>query len=64
MHFWYDGYTFRGAESVYNSNSVIKAVRNHDFDSYWTETSAAQSLMEYISLDFDGLSGTVAELLG
>lgn len=64
MHFWYDGYTFRGAESVYNPNSVIKAVRNHDFDSYWTETSAAQSLMEYISLDFDGLSGTVAELLG
>ena len=24
-----------------------------DFDSYWTQTSAAESLMGYINLDFD-----------
>ena len=42
----------------------MKAIRNEDFDSYWTQTSAAESLMKYISLDFDGLSKTVAELIG
>lgn len=64
MKLWYDGYSFQNEKSVYNPNSVIKAIQNEDFDSYWTETSAAASLMEYISLDFDGLSKTVAELIG
>ena len=64
MKQWYDGYSFRGVKSIYNPNSVMKALRNDDFDSYWTQTSAAESLMKYISLDFDGLSKTVAELVG
>ena len=64
MKQWYDGYRFRKAESVYNPNSVMKAIQNEDFDSYWTQTSAAESLMGYINLDFDGLGRTVAELIG
>ncbi len=64
MKQWYDGYSFRNLTSVYNPNSVIKALFNHDFDSYWTQTSAAENLMEYINLDFDGLGRTVAELTG
>lgn len=64
MKKWYDGYCFRDVGSVYNPNSVMEAVRNDDFDSYWIQTSAAESLMGYISLDFDGLSRTVAELIG
>lgn len=64
MKQWYDGYTLNGTDSVYNPNSVMKAVYHRRFHSYWTETSAAESLMGYISLDFDGLSGTIARLLG
>lgn len=64
MKQWYDGYSLNGAVSIYNPNSVMKAVRNHRFHSYWTETSASKSLMEYISLDFDNLSKTIAQLLG
>ena len=64
MKQWYDGYAFRGVPSVYNPNSVMKAIRYDDFDSYWTQSSAAESLMGYISLDFDGLSKVVAELIG
>ncbi len=64
MKKWYDGYSFRDIKSVYNPNSVMEAIRNDDFDSYWTQTSAAESLMGYISLDFDGLSRTAAELVG
>lgn len=64
MKQWYDGYRLERAGSIYNPNSVMKAVRNNSYRSYWTETSAAKSLMNYISLDFDGLSKTIAELLG
>ena len=64
MKQWYDGYIFRDVGPVYNPGSVMEALHNQDFDSYWTQTSAAESLMGYISLDFDGLSKTVAELIG
>jgi hypothetical protein len=64
MKSWYDGYELEDAGSVYNPNSVMKAVRSNKFHSYWTETSTAKSLMDYISLDFDGLSKTMAELMG
>lgn len=42
----------------------MKAIRSNKFHSYWTETSAAKSLMGYIGLGFDGLSVTIAKLLG
>ena len=34
MKLWYDGYAFKGVDSVYNPNSVMKAIHNDDFDSY------------------------------
>ncbi|MBR2258907.1 MAG: AAA family ATPase [Blautia sp.] len=64
MKRWYDGYTLRNVGSVYNPNSVMKAIRFKDFDSYWTETSAAGSLLRYINRDVDGLGKTIAELTG
>ncbi len=64
MKHWYDGYTFKGIGSVYNPNSVMKVLYYDDFDSYWTETSAATGLMEYISKDYRGLAKTIAELIG
>ena len=64
MKQWYDGYHFKDVGSVYNPNSVMKAVRFGDFDSYWTETSAAEGLMEYIGKDYNGLTKTFAELIG
>ena len=64
MKYWYDGYAFEGIGSIYNPNSVMKAIRNRDFDSYWTESSAAEGLLEYISKDYNGLAKTIAELIG
>lgn len=64
MKQWYDGYFFREIGSVYNPNSVMQAVENGDFGSYWTETSAAESLLGYISMDYAGLSETIAKLIG
>lgn len=64
MKQWYDGYAFKDIGSVYNPNSVMQAIDNEDFESYWTETSAAESLMEYISKGYHGLTKTIAELIG
>ena len=64
MRQWYDGYFFNGVGSVYNPNSVMQAIDNRDFDSYWTETSAAESLLDYISKGYAGLTRTIARLIG
>lgn len=64
MREWYDGYSYPGVASVYNPNSVMTALRRKTYRSYWTKTSAADNLLEYIRLDYAGLSRTVAELLG
>ncbi len=64
MKQWYDGYELRGVGAIYNPNSVVEAIRTDCYRSYWTQTSAADSLLEYISLDYDGLSKTIAELMG
>ena len=64
MKQWYDGYHFKGVGSVYNPNSVMEAIENDDFDSYWAESSAAEPLMDYISRDYHGLTRTIAELVG
>ena len=64
MKQWYDGYSFPDTGAIYNPNSVMLAAKSHDFDSYWTETSAAEGLLDYISQDYNGLSKTIAELIG
>ena len=64
MKQWYDGYHFPNVGSVYNPNSVMATIENDDFDSYWAESSAAEPLMEYISKDYNGLTKTIAELVG
>ena len=64
MKLWYDGYHLEGVGSVYNPYSVIKAARSNTFRSYWTQTSAAESLMGYLGRDEKGLGKTIAELIG
>ena len=63
MKQWYDGYSFPEVGSVYNPNSVMKAVQYHRFASYWTQTSAAESLMKYINMDMDGLQKDITDLI-
>lgn len=64
MKRWYDGYSFKQCGSIYNPNSVMKAISYNDFDSYWTETSAAKKFMEFITMPYYGLTKTVAEFIG
>ena len=64
MKRWYDGYSLQYIKSIYNPNSVMHAIRNKSFKSYWQMSSAADSLLSYINMDFDGLGEMIPELLG
>ena len=60
---WYDGYDFPGHGTIYNPYSVMCAMQAQKCRSYWQKTSAAESLMTYINMDFDGLQETIARLI-
>lgn len=64
MKSWYDGYSFHRVSSVYSPNSVMEAVKNQEFGTYWTETETYESLKAYISMNLDGLRDEVVFLLG
>lgn len=61
---WYDGYSDPEGSPMYNPYSVMQAMKNHRFGSYWRQSSAADVLTDYIDMDFDGLSSSIAGLLG
>lgn len=61
---WYDGYSFKGAESIYNPNAIIQAVQSGELGTYWTETETYESLKIYIDMDLDGLKQGIVTMLG
>ena len=60
---WYDGYDFSEIGAIYNPYSVMMAVKKKKFSSYWKKTSAAESLMTYINMDFEGLQEIISRLI-
>lgn len=60
---WYDGYDFPEIGAIYNPYSIMMAVKKKKFSSYWKKTSAAESLMTYINMDFEGLQETISRLI-
>lgn len=61
---WYDGYRFEDSASVYNPNSVMKAIRYKRIKNYWTKTETFESLKRYIEMNRDGLKDAVILMLG
>ena len=60
---WYDGYDFPQCGSIYNPYSVMRAFQDQKCRSYWQKTSAAESLLTYINMDFDGLQAIITRLI-
>ena len=59
---WYDGYTISGM-SMYNPNSVCLAMNKKRLDSFWKNTSAFETINDYIMLNYDGLKDAVLTML-
>ena len=61
---WYDGYTLGKLTSVYNPNSIIRAMKMQEYGSYWTQTETYESLRIYIDMNEDGLKEALIQMLG
>jgi len=60
---WYDGYSFSRERSVYSPNSVISAMENEKFGSYWTKTETYETLRFYIDTNFDEVRTEIISML-
>lgn len=61
---WYDGYGFQQVSHVYNPKSVVDAMLEKSFQSYWVSTETYEALRVYIEMNFDGLKDAVIAMLG
>ncbi len=59
---WYDGYSFRRVQHIYNPYSVVNAIMDGEYDNYWSNTASYESLREYISMNFEGLRDLVVQM--
>lgn len=60
---WYDGYVFGTGLHIYNPKSVLDAMKNEKFKSFWVSTETYEALQIYIDLDLEGLKNTILEML-
>ncbi len=61
---WYNGYSWRGDEKVYNPFDILLLFRRHSFEAYWFETGTPTFLIETLfnrrvsSLELDEMIGS------
>ena len=63
MERWYDGYRIGKASHIFNPYSVMKAINEGDYGSYWSTTGAYDSVRTYIQMNFDGLKDDIIRML-
>ncbi|MGN1317757.1 MAG: AAA family ATPase [Lachnospirales bacterium] len=60
---WYDGYSLKEYKHIYNPKSVVDAMLNGEFLSYWTSTETYEALKIYIDMNMDGLKDDIIMML-
>ncbi len=63
MEQWYDGYRIGEASHIFNPYSVMRAIENDRYKSYWTTTGAYDSVVTYIQMNFEGLKDDIIRML-
>jgi len=61
---WYDGYSLNGVNEIFSPRSVVSAIEDHRFGSYWTQTGSFEALKNYILLNFKGIKDDVVKMIG
>ncbi len=65
---WYNGYSWRGAEKVYNPFDILLLFRQREFKAHWFETGSPKFLIDALlrrgvpTPDLEGMVGTEALL--
>lgn len=60
---WYDGYRLTDTIDIYNPLAVVSAMRNQEFESYWSATGSFEALKDYIMMDFKGIKQDVIKMI-
>ena len=63
MERWYDGYRIGDESHMFNPYSVMRAIEENRFRSYWTSTGAYDSVKTYIQMNFEGLKDDIIRML-
>ena len=63
MERWYDGYCIGNVSHIFNPYSVMRAIDDNRYRSYWTSTGAYDSVITYIQMNFDGLKDDIIRML-
>ncbi|MCD7738707.1 MAG: ATP-binding protein [Lachnospiraceae bacterium] len=56
---WYDGYHMEDGYSMYNPNSVVRALTRNKLNNYWTKAGEYVELKDYVLNDIDGVREAV-----
>ena len=59
---WYDGYSIEGMD-IYAPRSVVCAMTDHRFRSYWNQTSQYGAILDYIRYDMEGIREDIEAML-
>ena len=60
---WYDGYQIGAQKSMFNPNSVMRALENEWCESYWGKTGATDAVADYIHMNYEGLKDDIIDML-
>ncbi len=60
---WYDGYRMSDTIRVCNPLSIVSAIHDREFDSYWSTTGSFEALRDYILMDFEGIRQDVIKMI-
>ena len=63
MKRWYDGYRIGKTSHLFNPYSVMRAIDEEEYRSYWTTTGAYDSVVTYIQMNYDGLKDDIIRML-
>lgn len=63
MQMWYDGYKIGREPSMFNPYSVMEAIANDEYTTYWANTGAYDNVLTYIQMNYDGLKDDVIKML-
>ncbi len=59
---WYDGYKLNGID-IYNPKSVVEAIITRKCKDHWVNTSARESVMEYMNYDNGSLKDLIVKMI-
>ncbi len=61
---WYDGYSLKEVKEIFSPKSVVEAMLNQEFCSYWTQTGSFDALRLYILMNLNGIKDDVITMIG